>query len=69
MSASQAAIIEVPPRGITFESIGCFPLIALTKRGAMKSSCPIMNPPAAIFKGILGVAISEQPNSPSAELS
>jgi|688.fasta_scaffold822760_1 hypothetical protein len=67
MRASQAPIIEVPPTGINFERTCCFPLIALTYRGAIKRSCPTIKPPAAIFRGKLGVEISEQPNNPRAK--
>jgi hypothetical protein len=42
-------------------------LIALTYRGAIKRSCPTIKPPAAIFRGKLGVEISEQPNNPRAK--
>jgi hypothetical protein len=67
MIDSQAAIIDVPPIGITFDSIGCFPFTALMYSGAMNSSCPMMNPPAAIFRGMLGVPTKAHEISPMPE--
>lgn len=61
---SQAAIINVPPTGITFDSIGCFPFTALMYSGVLNNSCPTMNPPAAIFKGMLGVPTKAHAISP-----
>lgn len=64
---SQAAIIDVPPIGITFESIGCFPFTALIYSGVINSSCPRMNPPAANFRGKLGVPTKAHEISPMPE--
>lgn len=67
MMESQAAIIEVPPTGITFDSIGCFPFTELMYSGVMNSSWPRMNPPAAILRGMLGVPTSAQAIRPMPE--